>query len=398
MTYGGDLRYRIVDLNEIPLNSTSGGNPDALTLDTTFYRFRTRVWADSRIDPETRLYGRLTNEFRNVWGDDRDDSWDAPDEVVLDSFFIDSKGGRWDIRIGRQDLNYGTGKVVFDGTPLDGSRTRYFNALKASLGLPGNTLDFLGIYNVDEDPLAINSQDRELLGNNVDGETAFGLYWQSESVEALPFEAYSVYKIERQAGADREFTTVGGRLMPKLSPNLSGNLEVAFQNGRHGDIDISGDMIDVAFTYRAGTAMDPALVAGYYRLSGDDPGTAGDDEGWQQVFGRWSQFSELYTYALTVDGGGFAEWSNISVPYVGFDLSPIPDSALKVRLYSLGAVETAAGQADDRGVLATARFDAPLAPRVRAHFLHEWLMPGDYYAGDMDTDAHFSRLELALTF
>lgn len=391
---GGDIRYRLVDQDSIPLDNVGHGNPDLFTLDSTFYRFRTRVWGDYRIDPDTRVFGRVANEFRNSWGADRDTSWEAPDEIVVDNFYIDTRGGRWNVRLGRQDLYYGGGRIIADGTPLDDSRTGYFNAIKASLELPKNTLDFLAIYNVDEDPLAINSQDRQLLNQGLDGESAVGAYWVSSMAEALPFEAYSIFKTERVSGGeDNEFTTYGARLLPKLTPNFSMHLELAFQSG---DYD-AGNLIDLAVSYRAGTSMDPEALAGYYRLSGDNPSTGGD-EGWHQVFGRDAQISELYSYALTVDQGGYGYWTNLIAPYVGLGLSPIPDSRLTLRLYRLEADQPGPGEDDGRGLLFTGRFDFPIAPRLSGHVLHEWLMPGDYYAGNMDDDAHFSRLELSYRF
>ena len=40
-----------------------------------------------------------------------------------------------DFKIGRQDLFLGNGWLVGDGTPLDGSRTFYFDAIRATLPL-----------------------------------------------------------------------------------------------------------------------------------------------------------------------------------------------------------------------------------------------------------------------
>jgi hypothetical protein len=77
--------------------------------------------------------------------------WD-PDEVIFDNFYVDLKkpgGAPVDFRIGRQDLigQYGEGFLISDGTPGDGSRTFYFNAVKAAWAVNGE-ITFDMIYTI----------------------------------------------------------------------------------------------------------------------------------------------------------------------------------------------------------------------------------------------------------
>lgn len=397
---GADLRFRLTDISDVPLENASNSIQE--DLDLTFYRLRTRVWAESEIDANTKFYGRVTNEFRNAWGSDADDSWEALDEVVIDNAYVDVanliEGSDFNLRVGRQDLVYGTGKIILDGTPLDGSRTTYFNAVKGTLTLPDNVVDVLAIYNTNEDPVVINDQDRDLIGDGVDKEWALGAYWKMNKISSTSMEAYFIYKNESLDGPDKDFSTLGFRIAPDFTPNLSGNFELALQDGDYGGNDIDGQMFDVLVSYHAGGDLDPAVLGGYYYLSGDDDRTDGDDDNWQQVFGRWPQFSELYAYSLAASEGGYSNWTNMSVPYVGYEVSPIPQSRLKLRYYNMNAVSVPAGADKQRGDLFTARFDYQVNDKVKGHLVHEWFRPGSYYSGSAEDNTHFSRAEISFRF
>ena len=75
-----------------------------------------------------------------------------------------------DLRIGRQDLMYGSGRLIADGTPMDGSRSFFMDALKATVKFDEKEkTDLLGIYDsaetfgwgdphtVGDGPLPLNS-------------------------------------------------------------------------------------------------------------------------------------------------------------------------------------------------------------------------------------------------
>ena len=141
---GGDIRIRQEDYNNIPGPAVPGTHQDYL-------RFRTRIWGQVGTD-SVSLYGRLANEWRDYRVPNSSTTtsrnWRWPDEIVLDNLYLDIKGlldDRLSLRIGRQDLNYGAGRVIFEGTPGDGSRTLFFDALKATVKLSKTTtLDVLG--------------------------------------------------------------------------------------------------------------------------------------------------------------------------------------------------------------------------------------------------------------
>jgi hypothetical protein len=407
-TWGGDIRLRSVYFDNIPypIGIQARGGPNS------FQRYRTRLWGDYQVNEDLKLHGRLINEFRTYQNPDNN-SWNPLDEVVIDNLYFDWKASdSWSVRAGRQDLIYGTGKVILDGTPKDGSRTIYFDAVKASYtGIENTTIDFLGMYTRAKDPLAMHSEQRDIVGkvggNNFDGaEAGGGVYLKNKSVKDLPFEAYYLIKTHEETWAavnydEKNRHTVGTRLMPKLSDSLDANIELAYQFGD----DIRAYMIDSAINWHVPDCPFKSTVSlGWYHLSGDDPSTA-TDEGWNPLWARWPQYSELYVYAFDTQGAG--RWSNVSMPHVDFSFNPVEKLKTSLLLGYMYAPEkdlTTGG--DKRGFLATLwnRFTIKEnllsdGDKLSGHVLFEAMDPGDYYTSDQQNHlALFARVELNYSF
>lgn len=416
--WGGDIRLRGVSFDNIPISAdppgvTRGGK-------NVFFRGRTRIWGQYTFSDMVLFKARLVNEFRSYEEGSGTNTYDFPDEFVFDHLYLDFKNladGKLDLRIGRQDLMYGNGRVILDGNPLDGSRTIYFNAVKASVKWPETVVDLLGIWNEAEDELAINSQHRDLVG--ILGkyptdmvESGGGIYVKNSSIEKMPFEAYYLYKNESDYsywvpgtdGApptqmfqpdDLDLHTLGVRLMPKFSDTLSGNLELAGQMGERGAQDVDGWMVDAKLSNKfTMDTFNPTGSIGFYHLSGDDPDTM-DDEGWNPLWARWPQFSELYVYAWDADGA--ARWSNVTMPYVEVGL-PVHAKASFTILggYMLAPEKDGPGGGDERGFLGTCWFKYKINDIWSGHILAEIVEPGNYY--NVDDTAHFVRLEFMCTF
>jgi hypothetical protein len=397
--WGGDFRFRVTDLGDIPHNA--GG-----VFDQLFNRNRTRLWGQYNLNDDTSFKLRLTNEFRFYdKGRQHTDAWDPLNEIVPDAIYAEAKnlaGGKLSIKAGRQDLIYGTGKIILDGTPLDGSRTIYFDAIKATLNIASNQIDFLGIYNQDKDPLTINAQDPIRMIEQ--DEAALGLYGKNSLFEQAPFEYYWIYKTEDNSRthvgtlADADFHTIGGRVMPKFGAGFSANVEAAYQTGDHGDYDSEGALLDAALNFGPEMgSLKPNFTAGYYYLSGDEAGSS-KNEGWHPVFSRWPQISELYVYSYVGTQYSIGGWSNLKTPYIGMDLTPFSDARLKFRYYKMYADEKdGLGNGDERGDLLTLVLNFKINKQLDGHLRGEWFSPGDYYRDGTD-DAHFIRANLTYKF
>ncbi len=405
-TWGGDLRLREVYFDNIPYSNGQEARGGV----NHFQRYRIRLWGDYQAKENLMFRMRLVNEFF-TYEEPNNKNWHSPDELVFDNLFIDWFINNWSIRIGRQDLIYGTGKLILDGTPKDGSRTIYFDAIKASYtGLENTSIDFLLLHTQAKDPLAIHSEDRDIVGyspgNAYEGsESGGGVYIKNSSNQNLPFEAYYFVKTHGQKVGpinNRDRHTVGTRLMPKFSDAFDGNLELAYQLGN----DISAYMIDAAFYWhiQALTNLHATMGMGWYHLSGDKLSSSHRDEGWSPLWGRWPQYSELYIYAYDVNGAG--RWSNISSPHIDFTFNPTEKITTSLMIGYLFAPEAdGAGGGHNRGFITTLNNQFAIKEQLLCNHdkltvraLFEVMKPDGYYKADQRHTALFARLELDYSF
>lgn len=399
--WGGDIRLRSVYFDNIPYATPPFEARNGIN---SFQRYRTRIWGEYHPKQNENIYlrGRLVNEWRSVQEPDTRNGWAAFDETVFDNLFVDYKTDLFDIRVGRQDLIYGTGKVILDGTPLDGSRTIYFDAAKVTYkGIENTTVDFLAMYTDSNDPLAIHTQDRSLVGytGGYDGvEAGGGVYIKNKGCEDLPWEGYFITKTKQQLFPTAQeiedpINTVGMRLMPKIAEGLTGNLEMAYQS----TVGMDAFMIDALAKWQIEGMEDQKanLGLGWYHLSED----------WNPVFARWPQYSELYVYSFDTTGAG--QWKNVSMPHVDFSISPCKAFKSDLMLgYMFAPEDDGPGTGHNRGLLFTWWNKFTIAEqlftdkdKLTGHVLFELMQPSSYYTPEQrDHTATFTRLELNYAF
>lgn len=401
--WGGDVRLREIYLDNIP--TQNGGEVRGGA--NNFQRYRTRVWGEYRPSNSLFVRARLVNEWRTGQAGRSADGWKAFDETVFDNLFINWENDLWNIRLGRQDMIYGTGKLILDGTPLDGSRTIYFDAAKAVYkGIDNTTVDFFAMYTQAQDPLALHSQDRDLVGrggSNYDGaEAGGGVYVKNKTYENLPWEAYFISKTKEDdinsprtaaTSISDPINTVGTRLMPKWGEGtFDANLEMAYQSMPNVD----GIMIDALVSWNIESMKEEKakLGLGWYHLSED----------WNPIFSRWPQYSELYVYAQS---GAAGRWSNVSMPHIDFSISPTKNYKADLLLgYMFAPKANGQGDGHDRGFLFTwwNRFTLKeglisSTDKLTGHFLIELMDAGNYYnSAQRENISIFTRLELTYAF
>jgi alginate export protein len=389
-SWGGDLRARVVSFDRIP---TEAG---MIWSEQQFFRFRTRLWGRYAFSPDISFTSRLSNEWREYAPDKGTNKYQPLDEVVFDNIYLDVNNlfdNHLDLRIGRQDLQYGTRKIICIGTPFDSSRTYYFNAIKATLSLAPLQIDFLALHVNDEDELAINSQDRRL----VEGEEyGGGMYIKNSFFSSVPQEYYYLYKHE-QRSQNLNLHTVGLRFMPEFSRNLSVNLEMAMQGGhRQNGGSVAGELFDLSVFYTPSfwQNANPRFDLSYYYLSGDDPNSV-KEEGWHQL---WARFPQYMSYILVrAQVPDFAAWSNISMPSAGLAVDVNSHLNLKLRVSLAYAPEDGPGGGNKKGSLFITRLSYKINRNWRGNIHLELMDPDDYYA-NTDGYAHYGHMELAYHF
>ena len=432
---GFDLRAREENLNNIPMVTGTGPGTHQ-----DYLRIRTRVWG-SLEGNDLGAYARLANEWRTYWAPSHANlkNFNWPDETLVDNLYLDVKnlfGGCVDLRIGRQDLMYGAGRVILDGTPGDGSRTLFFDAAKAVIRIDKeNTLDVLGIYNNPHAGLTTGSDPNhdltQISGKQYKGmpgndliESGAGLVWGNKSCKNCPIETYFFWKHESDWHTwnptftaytkvrGRDVYTLGSRATPKFNDEFSGDVEAAVQYNQTRD-----NREFMAGMGYAGLTWQPALQSSWrpyaklacYYLSGEGGNDPQTGKGWDPLWARYPQLSELYVLAYNGQYG-VGYWSNLLFPHaeVGVNIGPMH----KLFAYSgpmLAPVKDGPDDGSLRGWLTVARYEFPLLlPSADAsgpfgrrlavfgHLQAEFLTPGDYYAEK--SMAYFLRWELNVKF
>ncbi len=396
------FRFRLRDVYIADPFDLDSGHFD----DWQFFRMRSQLWGAYTPNEWWKGHAMMTNETRYWLKPDGGPSGEGFTwgEVIFESLYMEGRTLNYTpygFKAGRQNLFYGDGFICWDGGPLDGSRTAYFNALLLQGDWGGRKLDVHFISNPQKDEYlpVINSQDRYLIEWD---ETGAGLYYTDESFGGKRLEAYYFFKHEKDP--ERVFPvsdihTVGARATGRAWDAVEFGLEMASQIGDRGDARRIAWGLELYGTYELPREMLPLDVGlGGFALSGDKPET-GDYEGWNPVYSRWPKWSELYIYTL-VNERGVAYWENIGSGWLNLAWKTHPRIEVDWRFYWMWAFEPPPDPEKDifgigsfRGNLSALKLKWNWTAYLSGHFLWEALMPGDFYA-EKSNYSHFLRAEL----
>jgi hypothetical protein len=352
-----------------------------------YTRNRTTLGLSWKPVKNLEVLGKVTNEFRVYLAPKTTPfNWN---EIFFDNLFIKwTIPGRlpFTITAGRQDLNFGEGFVIADGTPGDGSRSYYFNALRVDAGLAkGHTLTAFAhaTETTDEYLPVINEVPRPLAEQP---ERAVALYYAGAFGRAK-VDAYAVLKTTEATDLLPTATrtdTFGARAVLPLTKPLALTAEGAVQTGSFGEAGRSafGAIAHLDYDLAGTLPLLKAFVLGGILLSGDDPATAGM-EGWDPIFSRWPKWSESYIYTFTRESRP-SYWSNLSSFYaqLAFDLGARSDGHIMVMPMGAGHAqpgEFPGGTGLSRGTLYRGRLNYKISKYMTGRVIWEHLDPGSFY-------------------
>ena len=427
LTWGADLRLRQIWIDNVGLDA------DSATGDRTFQRYRGRLWGSYALGDQLKASARLMWEGRHYQDPARSnmptlENWYSGG-VLFDQLTIDLKqigGTPLSLKLGRQDIVLGNGWLVLDGTPLDGSRTIYLDAARATYTLEslGTTLDLIYIDQSADTGRFPQSLNGDVEDQTEQHETGVILYGRNKSlIEGTDLDGYFIYKHNEPnltprnirvnngapfaSGSDSgDIYAAGVRADSKLTPNWSLRAETAYEWGTRNDRDLSAFGLNSRLTYSFNDPLKNQVHADFEYLSGDDPDNA-DDQAFDPLWGRWPQWSELMIYQWPLETR-VGEATNLKRFNVGWIAQVHPTTQLLVDYHALWADEqstrTAAqmvnlsGDGDFRGHLFTAWLKSKFNQHVSGHLVAEYLMPGDYYADNRQNDSFFVRAEVVLAW
>jgi len=337
--------------------------------------------------PGLEVTGKLTNEFRVYFAPkDRPFNWS---EAVFDNLFVRWRiPGRLPVTLsaGRMDLFLGEGFVIADGTPLDGSRTFYFNVVRADWEIrPKHDLMVFAHAQDRTDRFlpVIHSQEQPLVEQP---ERALAVYYSGE-YRKVKVDGYIIRKFINAPDPETvrsRFNTYGARVQALPAAPLSVTAEAAVQTGSYGDFRrfAFGGLAHVDYLPALEIPCLKGLVLGGIFLSGDRPETD-RMEGWDPLFSRWPKWSEGYIYTF-IRESRVAYWSNITSLYGSLLVDLGSKAGGILTLHRLGAVHAQPGPFPGgtglrRGTLLVGRLNCVLSRRVSGHIEWDHFEPGDFY-------------------
>jgi len=366
--------------NAVSLDDTAGDG-------MAYTRNRTTLGLDWRAAKNLEVLGKVTNEFRVFLSPkDRAFNWH---ELFFDNLYVKWKiPGRlpFTITAGRQDINLGEGFVIADGTPGDGSRSYYFNALRvdADLRKDHKITFFLHAQETTDKYLPLINERPQPLAEQPENALAF---YYSGAFGKAKIDAYAVRKTTDATElfpVAEKIDTFGLRGQAPLVRRLALTAEGALQTGTHGDARRAafGGIVHLDYDITGALPLLKTVVLGGIYLSGDRAGTE-KMEGWDPIFSRWPKWSESFIYTLTRENRP-SYWSNLTSLYasLALDLGSRSDGLLMVQ--SMGAVEAQpgvfpGGTGLGRGTLLKGRLNYKISKFLSGRVIWEHFIPGSFY-------------------
>jgi hypothetical protein len=364
--------------------------------------------SDQNLDLREMIFDRMNLTFKNAF--------DAPMTLV----------------IGRQDINLGTGWLIAEGTPKDGSRTMFFDAARATIDLTDKTqLDLIGITQYDDEEAWLtpfDHQDYLSLTQKTD-ETGFITYLTDKSFENTTLEGYYIYKKEEPSnytkfwqdrskfwsttpGKDAEIHTFGGRVAQNLDENWSYSTEIAKQFGTKDKESMKGLGTNNKLAYAFNDDWKNELRLTQESLSGNDPDTK-CNEAFDPLWGDYAQSQRGGDMIPSIYAFETAKYEVTNLHRVGFGhtFKPVKDWSFSTDYNLLWADEnTKAGQTGSNGSVTFANsgnFRGQLfswlakyscCKNFNTFLMVDYFIPGSYYDQSSRDHAVFVRLNMEWTF
>jgi hypothetical protein len=421
--WGGDARLRDIFLPNPTLNQE----------DRHYQTYRFRAWATVSPCKDFDINARMIYEPRHFCQPARE-AFDRNaayiDEWVMSEALVDQLNFEWrniggqplKVKVGRQDMVFGNGWLVLDGTPLDGSRTAFFDAARATYEAKACNTTFDLVYicqEADTDQRIPPFCDKDFHNMEQD-EQGVILYASNKSLEKTVIDGYFIYKHDErvfgteprdtnippwQQGDNADLYTFGGRVAGDIDAHWKYLAEYAFQFGNKNGDTVCAQAFNSQLAYHFNDMCKNVLRVGYEYLSGDRPGT-GTNEQFDPLWGRWPQWSELL---MTTTGLEHRPGELTNFHRVGFGWSCSPcknlewknDYHLLFRDQKFDPIGPQAGYFDQgcfRGQLLTSVLRYKFNDHVSTHVIGELFFPGDFYSDTRNEVGGFFRYEINFTW
>lgn len=415
--WGADIRFRHEETENSSL--TEADPPGHIY---SFERLRIREWNTISPCDGFEFNIRFIWEGRHYWMPASKPEWDKS-EIVFDNVNGEIKFQEIPVTliIGRQDILFGDGWLVFDGTPLDGPRTTYFDAIRATIDLKEikSTLDLIYINqtsNSENRLMPIFSKNISLIEQD---ERAAIINFSYKFIDHTQIDPYFIYKQDEvvlSKGDNGDVYTIGSRLDHDFNNNISFHCEGAYQFGNqkntvlfpNQDSSLSAFGINSRVTYSFRDQLKNQVWIGYAVLSGNDAHDPHIHQ-FDPLWGRWAQYSELFPNELDRS----CERSNLHRINLGFQFEPTNGMSVQANYnvivayaHRFSGITGFSNDGNFKGQLFTTLLKYQYDPYWSGLLLGEYFIPGNYYetppgGGSLNTrndPAAFLRIQIIFTF
>ena len=403
----GDFRFRFVyDNNAKKLDNQAVGHERIQT------RYRIREQAKFTLTDDLDFNIRIVAEPRYYTEAHSEPHHWAYNEALFDLFNLtwrNAFNAPLTVVAGRQEIKLGSNWLILDGTPLDGGRTSFFDALRFTYNWADKdtTADFILIDNhADSAKWFEPFNDRDIDLSEQDEQGAI-LYLAKKTSKNSGIDLYFIYKhdahrIIKSNGAEGEIYTLGTRFYGKFNEHWGYNLEFAPQVGRKNLKNFAAFAANNQLIYNFNDEKDNKIYIGHEFLSGNkDP-----DKYFDKAWGRIDSWSVLYQGNIdTIDGKAY-ESSNLHRVYLDWSTKLAEKTEMKAG-YAVLFADKNTSKAGTGALSSTGKLRGQLARVIISYKPTSWLehrvegevfAPGNYYSKANNDIAVFFRYTLILTW
>ncbi len=368
------------------------------------FRIKTSIGLKTDFNETFSTYIRMMNENRPyIYNMPGKSSVYNINEFIFESLYFDVNNlfnQTLDIRVGRQNLFYGDGFLVWEGTPGDGSRSIYFNAVKFTVKTEPVTVDIIGHSGTKyEQYLPVFNQTNPATKLNLSGEQSAMVFVKSKLSDKVYIEPYYIFKSE-EVSYYENINTLGNYI--KYKNNLwtvKGQIAGQSRNNYAGT---GFAFAGYGFAEREKVFFNDTLIFGAMYLSGNNKDT-NVNEGWNNLYGRGMFiWSDLLCFLYLPETGDIGYWTNLQMYQLQYKLKlsdKICVSATHALLYANETVTgTQFGEGKERGSLTLAEFVYQFNKNIRFLVYGEYFRAGNFYNNDKLKNGSFLKTELTLNF
>lgn len=402
-------------------------NDDVDSDNWDLFRLKADIWMKAKIEENITGFIQFTNQN---WGEGVSYYEDGnSNKVFVDQAYINVKNMLdmpLSTTIGRQNVMYGSGFILFDGQSQLGSTSTYLDGIKLSYDFTDKiVLD--AMYMKDNEGGRSNSSDDDI--------TVAGLYLTNKEcmVTGAQWELYALNKNDEgstttttventifpvvDANLDgfadtqkvsttsktptKDFWTYGVRLSDKMDSGFDYSAEIAIQKGdwdetNHIDHDALGYKLGAGYTFKE-AAVKPRVYLGYAFMSGDDDPNDSENERWDVMYGGWPQFGDMLAFRFinappnnlnSLDDSfgesagltGEATYGNLQIATIGASASLTEKLSADISYSILTFDETMAGIDDDFGDYYQANLKYQYSKNLSFALYAAMIEPGDAFS------------------